>query len=80
MVEVDLSLAELLCVCRACAWIRLNGEPGEWFQPFLVARLLPRWPALAKRVAHFHEAELQTLARLVQAHQGFDGWIRQRIG
>jgi hypothetical protein len=69
VVELDLSLAELVFICRACAWLRIDQEPGDWFRPFLVLRVRPWWPALAERLAHFDGAELQALARLIRDHQ-----------
>jgi hypothetical protein len=69
VVDLKLSLAELVFVCRACAWLRLDREPGDWFQPFLILRLQSWWPALAERISRFNEAELHALATIIQGHQ-----------
>jgi hypothetical protein len=69
VVDLDLSLAERTFICRACAWLRLDHEPGDWFQPFLILRLQSSWPALADRIAHFDKAELQKLVRFIQIYQ-----------
>jgi hypothetical protein len=66
--STPLDRSEFLRVLASCAWIELRDKSPDYVQGVIVGRLAESDPALAQRVDHFDELEMDLLIARIRRH------------
>jgi hypothetical protein len=65
----DLTYEELRQVAVACMWVMIAPQTPSYFQQFLVRRLEPAAPDLARRIAGYDAAQVEVLCEWLRGRQ-----------